>query len=374
MGKTVLIYLLGTLSVFAVINFNVNNALLNQSTSSYGYYAELRTRDIGNSMVEMLTSQLADSIQFRVTSPTTKNLFGGQAVYTVRDTVVSPDSMVKISVTATYFGQTKKMVSLLMKPGGGGPVPPPAFQYAVFSDGDLQLSGNAEIQSEDEAYNANVHSNGNVQLSGHPEIEGFVTYVNQYSQSGHPEIQPNQNPDNLPVTSQISPVQVPTFNPDDYISIAQQTYSGNFNLSGNNTVALGTAQNPKIIYVGGNLSWSGNVTVTGYGIIVVKGNSQISGNVNFQTHEEDKSTFSLYSVGNIQMSGNSDMYGQYLSLHNIQISGNGEIKGSLAAGGQVQMSGNGEIEYIPANADLTAPIFGNGQQATRPLKASSYYE
>lgn len=373
MGKTVLIYLLGTLSVFAVINFNVNNALLNQSSSSYSYYAELRTRDIGNSMVEMLTSQLADSIQYRVTSPTTKNLFGGQAVYTVRDTVVSPDSMVKIAVTATYFGQTKKMVSMMKKPGSGGPVPPPAFRYAIFSNGNLQLSGNTEIAAEEE-YNANVHSNGSVQLSGHPEIEGFVTYVNQYSQSGNPEIQPNQNPDHLPVTNQISPVPVPTFNPDDYQSIAQQTYPGNFNLSGNNTVTLGTAQNPKIIYVGGNLSWSGNVTVTGYGIIVVKGNSQMSGNVHFQTHEEDKSTFSLYSVGNIQMSGNSDMYGQYLSLANIQISGNGEIKGSLAAGGQVQMSGNGEIEYIPANADLTSPIFGSGQQSTRPLKASSYYE
>ncbi len=374
MGKTVLIYILGTLSIFAVINFNVNKVLLDQSSSSYSYYSEIRARDIGNSMVEMLTSKLADSIQFRVSSPATKNLFGGQAVYTVRDTVVNPDSMVKISVTSTYFGQTKKMVSLLLKPGSGGPVPPPAFRYAVFSNGNLQLSGNTEIQSANEAYNANVHSNGSVQLSGNPEIEGFVTYVNQYSQSGRPQIQPNQNPNNLPVTNQISAVQVPTFNPDNYQSIAQQTYNGNFNLSGNNNVTLGTAQNPKIIYVGGNLNWSGNVTVSGYGIIVVKGNAQISGNVNFQTHEPDKSTFSLYTVGNIQMSGNSDMYGQYLSLNNIQISGNGEIKGSLAAGGQVQMSGNGEIEYIPANANLTAPIFGNGQQSTRPLKPSSYYE
>lgn len=373
MGKTVLIYLLGTLSVFAVINFNVNNALLNQSTSSYSYYAELRTRDIGNSMVEMLTSELADSIQFRVTSPTTKNLFGGQAVYTVRDTVVSPDSMVKISVTATYFGQTKKMVSMMKKPGSGGPVPPPAFNYAVFSNGNLQLSGNAEIQSENNAWNANVHTNGSMQLSGNPEIDGFVTYTNSYSQSGHPQIQPNQNPNNLPVKSQTAAVPVPTFNPDNYKSIATQTYNGDFNKS-NGTVTLGTASNPAIIYVGGNLNWSGNVTVTGYGIIVVKGNSQMSGNVTFQTQNENKSTFSLYTVGNIQMSGNSDMYGQYLSLANIQMSGNGELKGTLAAGGQVQMSGNGEIEYIPANADLTSPIFGSGQQTTRPLKASSYYE
>ena len=346
---------------------------MDQSTDSYNYFGETQTRNIGNTMIEMLTSQLADSISFRVTSPASKSFFDGQATYTMKDTVVAPDSMVKISVSATYFGQTKNMFSLLKKPGSGGPVPPPAFNYAVYSNGNLQLSGNAEIQSENDAWNANVHTNGNMQLSGNPEIEGFVTYVNQFQQSGNPEIQPNQNPDNLPVTSQISQVPVPTFNPDDYKSIATQTYTGNFNKS-NGTVTLGTAQNPAIIYVGGNLNWSGNVTVTGYGIIVVKGNSQMSGNVTFQTQDPNKSTFSLYTVGNIQMSGNSDIYGQYLSLANIQMSGNGELKGSLAAGGQVQMSGNGEVEYIPANASLTAPIFGNGQQSTRPFKPTSYYE
>lgn len=372
MGKTVLIYVLGTLSIFVVINANLSNTILDQSTSSYGYYAEVQVRDIGNTMIEMLTSQLADSVSFRVTQPASKSFFDGQVTYTMKDTVVAPDSMVKISVSATYFGQTKNMFSLLKKPGGG-PVPPPAFNYAVYSNGDLQLSGNAEIQSENDAWNANVHTNGNMQLSGNPEIEGFVTYVNNYSQSGHPEIQPNLNPNNLPVTSQVSSVPVPTFNPDDYQSIATQTYTGNFNKS-SGTVTLGTAQNPAIVYVGGNLNWSGNVTVTGYGIIVVKGNSQMSGNVTFQTQDPNKSTFSLYTVGNIQMSGNSDMYGQYLSLANIQMSGNGELKGSLAAGGQVQLSGNGEIEYIPANAALTAPIFGNGQQSTRPFKPSSYYE
>lgn len=374
MGKTVLIYVLGTLSIFILLNANLTGTILDQSKSSYGYYAEVQARDIGNTMIEMLTSQLADSISFRVTSPASKSFFNGQVTYTVKDTVVSPDSLVKISVSATYFGQTKNMFSLVKKPGSGGPVPPPAFNYAVFSNGNLQLSGNADIQAENHAWNANVHTNGNMQLSGNPEIDGFVTYVNNFSQSGHPQIQPNQNPNHLPVTSQISPVQVPTFNPDNYISIAQQTYYGDFNLNGNQSVTLGTAQNPKIIYVGGNLNWSGNVTVTGYGIIVVKGNAQMSGNVTFQTQDPNKSTFSLYTVGNIQMSGNSDMYGQYLSLANIQMSGNGELKGTLAAGGQVQMSGNGEIEYVPANASLTSPIFGSGQQLARPFKSKNYYE
>ncbi len=371
MGKTVLIYVLGTLSIFVVINANLSNTILDQSKSSYGYYAEVQVRDIGNTMIEMLTSQLADSISYRVTQPASKSFFDGQVTYTMKDTVVAPDSMVKISVSATYFGQTKNMFSLLKKPGGA--VPPPAFGYAVYSSGDLQLSGNAEIQSENPAWNANVHTNGNMQLSGNVEIDGFVTYVNQFQQSGNPVIQPNLNPNNLPVTSHVSSVPVPTFNPDDYQSIATQTFSGNFNKS-SGTVTLGTAQNPAIVYVGGNLNWSGNVTVTGYGIIVVKGNSQMSGNVTFQTQDPNKSTFSLYTVGNIQMSGNSDMYGQYLSLANIQMSGNGTLHGSLAAGGQVQMSGNGEVEYRPANASLTTPIFGSGQQSTRPFKATSYYE
>ena len=109
MGKTVLIYVLGTLSIFVMINGNLSNTVLDQSKSSYGYYAEVQVRDIGNTMIELLTSQLADSISYRVTQPASKSFFDGQVTYTVKDTVVAPDSMVKISVSATYFGQTKNM-------------------------------------------------------------------------------------------------------------------------------------------------------------------------------------------------------------------------------------------------------------------------
>ncbi|MFA5806002.1 MAG: hypothetical protein WC879_15300 [Melioribacteraceae bacterium] len=374
MGKTVLIYVLGTLSIFVIINMNLSGTILDQSKSSYGYYAEVQVRDIGNTMIEMLTSQLADSISFRVTQPASKSFFDGQVTYTMKDTVVAPDSMVKISVSATYFGQTKNMFSLVKKPGSGNQVPP-AFTYALLSGNNLQLSGNASvIDDNNTAWNANVHTNGQMTMSGNALIKGFLSYPNQFQQSGNAIVQPNQNPNNLPVDGNIpANVPVPTFNPDNYMSIATQTYSGNFNKS-SGTVTLGTAQNPAIVYVGGNLNWSGNVTVTGYGIIVVKGNAQMSGNVTFQTQDPNKSTFSLYTVGNIQMSGNSDMYGQYLSLANIQMSGNGELKGSIAAGGQVQMSGNGKVKYRPANASLTAPIFGSGQQSTRPFKPTSYYE
>ena len=375
MGKTVLIYVLGTLSVFVIFNLNINKTLLDESSSSYSYYAETEARNIGNTMVEMLTSELSDSVQFRVTSPATKNFFGGQANYTVIDTVVAPDSMVKISVTATYFGQTKRMISLMKKPGGGNQVPA-AFTYALLSGDDLQMSGNATVQDDgNSAWNANVHTNGEMEMSGNALIKGFLSYPEEFQQSGHARVQPNQNPQNLPTNGNIpANVPVPTFNPDNYKSKATQTYSGNFSQN-NGTITLGTAANPAIIYVGGDFNLSGNVTISGYGIIVVKGDTQLSGNVTFQTKDPNTSTFSLYGVGDIKMSGNSDLYGQFLSLSDVQMSGNGSIHGSITSAGEFQNSGNGKILYRPANSKLTSPIFGgSGQQSTRPLKATSYYE
>ena len=66
MGNTVIIYVLGTLLLFIIITLNINRGLSGQSESSYNYYGEIQTRNIGNSMVAMLVSQVSDDTNYRV--------------------------------------------------------------------------------------------------------------------------------------------------------------------------------------------------------------------------------------------------------------------------------------------------------------------
>lgn len=375
MGKTILLYVIGTMTIFLIVNFNLNKTLADQSTSSINYYAESQARNIGNSMIAMLTSMIADSNKYRVTAAQTKSLLSGQATYQVVDTVVATDSLIKINVTAVYMNQTKRMMSLIPKPTTGNPLPS-VFNYAVFSNGNLELEGNSTVQDDgNNNWNANVHSNNQMEMGGSSMVTGFVTYVNKFEKKGSSTITPNQNPNNLAVSQQVSNVKVPLFNPDDYKTKATKVYAGDFNPSG--TLNLGTSSNPSIIYVGGNMNVSGNLKINGFGIIVIKGNAELSGNVTFGVSDPTKSNLGLYTAGDIQMSGNSDFYGQFLALKNIQISGNGNVHGSIAAGAEIENSGNSNILYRPANSSLTTPIFGNGGTPTtqaRPYRATAYYE
>ncbi len=366
MGQSILIYIMGTLLLFLIVNMNLNRQLSDQSASSYNYYEELQTRNIGNSMVAMLISQISDSTNFRVTSAQTKTLFSGQATYTVRDTFMMPDSLIKISVSSAYMNQIKKMIVLIPKPSN---TLPGVFQFSLISGGDMSLSGGTYFRSNNPNQNVNLKTNSRFSIGNNNLVKGFVGYGSSFSGDEN-KIQPVSNPNNLPVTAQSPNVDIPTFNPDDYKSEATQVYNGNYSIG--NSINLGTKQNPSIIYVGGDLSISSGAQISGFIVFVVKGTISVQGNASFINTDPTVSNFAFYSVGNISIAGGATMYGQMLSLGNISFTGNSNLYGTAAAKGTMSFSGGTSTE-VPAAKELTDPLWG-AQGSIRPLVAKHYYE
>ena len=97
-------------------------------------------------------------------------------------------------------------------------------------------------------------------------------------------------------TFQTGRVDIPTFNPDDYIGIATSITNGNLTLHG--TTNLGTIDNPGIWYVDGDLDFRG--TVEGYGIFIVTGVVNFHGNITVNGLDTDGSNVAFYSQGGVE--------------------------------------------------------------------------
>jgi len=69
--------------LFVTMNLIINNRLTTSTETSVGYFSEIKARNIGNTMAEMLLAELADDNDLRVIEPITKELFGGTAKYTI---------------------------------------------------------------------------------------------------------------------------------------------------------------------------------------------------------------------------------------------------------------------------------------------------
>lgn len=366
MGNTVIIYLLGTLLLFIIITLNINRGLSGQSESSYNYYGEIQTRNIGNSMVAMLVSQVSDDTNYRVLNKQNKTLLFGQAAYSVRDTFVSPDSLIKISVTASYMNQTKNIIVLLDKPKSQLPG---AFKFSLISGGNMSLSGGTNFSPSDPTKNVNLKTNSAFSIGNNNMVRGFVGYGTTFSGNEN-KIQPNDNPENLPVRAVSPNVEIPTFNPDNFKSTATQVYNGDYHLG--SSINTGTKSNPSIIYVGGNLSISSGAELRGFIIFIVVGTIVINGGAQFINTDPLVSNFAFYSVGNISVSGNATVYGQMLSRGSITFSGNSNLYGTAAAAGTMSFTGGTSVE-VAAAKELTDPLWG-AKTSSRPFVPRHYYE
>lgn len=260
---------------------------------------------------------------------------------------------------------------------------PKALQYAMMSDGSLQLSGNATIESDSGHVNSDVHTNQNLAVSGAPNsVEGFGTYSGSkvFSPPGSESsiFDPNTNPDGDTAVRQSAEIDVPTFNPDDYEADAHQR-TGTVNWTGTEVVdfttlgaGVGTEENPAIWYVDGGLNVSGSVEVRGYGVMVVTGSINVSGGAATSQAATPPGWLGLYADGSINMSGNTQIHGQLFANGSVSVSGTPEIHGSVTSGGTIQMSGTPDLSYRRADPALTQPIWGGSQ--VEELEVAAYSE
>lgn len=376
MGKAILILLLGSIAIYGIISISVNRSTTDATQTSTDYYKDVNARNIANSMVEMLTSQLRDSTTFRVQSIMQNSFFEGTANYRVVDTVLGSDSLVKIVVTANYDGVSRTSTSFVkITSSTSSNSPPPFMSYAAASGGNLQLNGNVTITDDNNNnLNANIHTNGNFEMNGSNSVDGFLSYVGNATASPmsklDTDIHPNLNPESLPNRSQTSVIEFPTFDPDSYLGIATDVYFGNKTYSSG--VSLGTAENPKIIYISGNLTLKG--TVSGYGSFIVKGNVTINGNIDITSPDENVSNMGIYTSGNLTVNGNVTLRAQVYTEGNATLSGSSKIYGSLTTKGNISFGGNTKIYYKPANVNLTDEFWPSTSTSSETVSKMYHYE
>jgi len=352
MGKAVLIFLLGSMAIFGVLTIFNNNNIKNALNTSVRYYSDTHVRNIGNSTMQMILSQLSDSNSWRVSSasPQTINLFNGSAQYYIKDTSFAGDSLIKINVYANYKGTQKTITSYFKL----SQTTPSFLNYALLTGGNLILNGNMNVSSFSGG-NANVFANGNVNINGNASITGFLNYGGTFTRNGFDPtktINPPVNPNGLPSFGQAPAVPLPTFDPNYFKNIATKSYSGGTFINGL-TITLGTKTNPSVFYVDGDFSLNG-VTFIGYGSICVKGNLNLNGgNIN-NTSDPQGSPLALYVTGNVNANGGSNQFSIF-SMGQFNYNGSLTVKGSVIANNTGSFNGALNIIYYPTLSVILPP-------------------
>jgi len=438
MSRLVLIIVAGGYLLYGITNLMLNRNVLYSTNLSYESYSYGQVRNTANSVAQMVLSKLADNPKWRTTFPQKISLFGGTATYTVVTVNNSNENnnnednnhhheneneknnhenenemnhhemnhhdndgenddndglnnnnnissnLIKISVTATYNNITRSVIVYASLPKPKATVPK-FMNYALLTQRSIAINGNVKILDDNNpSWNANVHTNSNFSMNGNNKIKGFVTYSGNMRANPswrlNTEIVPNQNSKNLPHFQQTSLVKIPLFIPDNFRSKATTVYNSNAIFNKKNII-LGTKNNPKIIYVNGNLTISGNVT--GYGVFIVRGNINLSGNITINAEDPSGSNLGLYTSGNINVSGNVILKAQIFANQNLNFSGNVKVYGSITTRGASNFSGNISIFYKPANANLTSQFWNNNLNNTitdnfgfakKRLKINAWYE
>lgn len=154
MGKAILIYVLGCIALFTIINLNMSNSSGSTANSSFGLYEETQAKNISNSVALMLVSQIADSNTYRATIAQSMNLFDGSATYIVKDTTIGGTAYIKIDVTGLYMGHTKRVQAICSIPNGG--FFPPTVKAAISTNNPVSTLGTLIVDGRDHDLNGNV--------------------------------------------------------------------------------------------------------------------------------------------------------------------------------------------------------------------------
>jgi hypothetical protein len=265
---------------------------------------------------------------------------------------------------------------------------PPAFKYAIITDEDLTLNGQAEVLSVDDEANANIHANGDLTSNGSQvDVAGYASFdADGGSGVVNPEraideiFQPNDDTnDSESNLIEGEHIDIPELNPDDYDSApveSDSVHTGDMSLTGTiDFVALGqtvlpggdmgTVDNPFRLFVDGNLDLSGGVIMLGYVQVITQGNITITGNVTSSVVPVPDKTASdaekdAWTEANLDAAGNTKI-GWYAN-GSITISGGSSVVGQLYANESITLNGGGgeEMNIIGGITSTNVNIDVNG--------------
>jgi hypothetical protein len=137
MGKSLIIMLFGSVITFSVMQMSLLKTLNQGTKNAAGFYEKAQARNIGNSMINMLLSRLADNPTYRTHGFQEEDFAGGTVNYNVTDDPVNKkDTLIKIEVSAVYNEYPKNITTYVKRPKVNGWVPP-VIRGSWTANGDL---------------------------------------------------------------------------------------------------------------------------------------------------------------------------------------------------------------------------------------------
>lgn len=369
MGKMLLFVIVGMGALFAIANVNISQSKMRMLNNAVEQYEKTQAKNIASSGINIAMMNIAKDTNW--TGLSNLQMAGGSGTLTID--VTNTQSLYP---NGPAMGQNNKQIASVGNVNGQkdtvwvvlniptDPGVPRFMQLGILSENNMTLNGGINIRDDNNAsWNANLHTNSTLTINGNNLVEGFGSYSNTYISNPAKRINttfvPNVNPNLLPVHSKIPKIVIPDFNPDDYLTIADEITAGDLTLSGNRT--LGSKDAPKIWYVSGNLTLSGSIT--GYGCFIVKGNITLNGNVDITSVDPSGNNLGLYAKGSVTMNGNVTAKAQILSSSNITMNGNCRLYGLATSRGSFVMNGNINVYYRPSLSQMTAPFWTSGTPA-----------
>ncbi len=240
---------------------------------------------------------------------------------------------------------------------------PPFMEYALMSQGDLELSGSpsVELAAFAPSSNANIHTNSSLSITGgNVNVAGFGTYVDNVSANPASALETSFTPADNEINRQgvhpVAEVEIPDFDASMYIGSAgiDQMSPGDVTLSGELDLG-GTREDPFVWYVDGNLTATGGTKIDGYVMFLVDGNIEVSGNLDAGTSALDagESTMAFYASGSILFDGTIDIFGQFFADGDFEVQGTPTIYGTVTTGGTAKLAGTPNLHYVQASPALT---------------------
>lgn len=240
---------------------------------------------------------------------------------------------------------------------------PEYLSYGLLVGGNFTLGGTGDVfdigvtDGSEATTIAKIHTNGNLNVSsGAARAEAFGYYVGSASTRAPSAFTPTYNPDGLPSVESALPVDIPTVDADEIAS----NFEGTPILvppSGMLTGLLpgGTREAPLVYHALGNVSLN-NVTFSGYAVVVAEGNVNVgsyAGATGSGYDGPQESALAVYTEGRVQLSGNTQLHAQIVTMGGLGYTGTVDIYGSVVTTGSLNLSGTGSIHYVPASAGLS---------------------
>ncbi|OPZ84106.1 MAG: hypothetical protein BWY76_01991 [bacterium ADurb.Bin429] len=279
----------------------------------------------------------------------------------------------EVVAVGAYRGYTRMVRAILQGAGndeGSGeppPIPPapPIFDYALFSGSNLTLSGNANVTGS-------IGTNGNFTGSGNMVITQDVNAAGSVKISGSNVIIGNtihygttfQGKSGYVKTNDGKVYPFPTMDLDGWKAAAQR-FGGVHN--GNLSISSTTEFDSPIVYVKGDVTFSGQSTILGKVTIIAEGSVHFSGQLESNpAPPSDKSNIVIMAANGVTFSGQTNV-NAIVYAHNVNLdsgflgSGQATVYGAVIAD-SVSGSGQFTITYRTPDTYTEPPPSDGGEE------------